>query len=175
MNTEEIREIREIRCWKKEFFVERKKIDIMVRDSRIKDDVLIRRLGQMAKENAEMEQRVDELVNDYNRVVHKLREAEKRKDEHPVRQTLVEMRKMRDLCDELDSKIIQLEEYEKSINSFVKNKKLYMPKGMSCRYWESRPLICSTRCLECRFCLGVIKDLGVVCKQKLSDAKISFE
>lgn len=147
----------------------------MVRDSRIKDDVLIWRLGQMAKENAVLEQRVDELVGDYNRVVHKLREAKERKDEHPVRQTLVEMRKMRDLCDELDSRIIQLKEFEKSINSFVKDKKLYMKKGMSCPYWESRPLICSTVCLECRFCLGVIENVGVVCKQHLSYAKISFE
>lgn len=134
MNTEEIREIREIRCWKKEFFVERKKIDIMVRDSRIKDDVLIQRLGQMVKENAELEQRVNQLTDDYNRVVNQLREAKERKEEHPIIQTFCEMRKMRDLCDELDKKISRLMEYEKSINSFVKNKKLYMPKGMSCLY-----------------------------------------
>ena len=172
MNTEEIREIR---CWKKEFFVERKKIDIMVRDSRIKDDVLIQRLGQMVKENAELEQRVNQLTDDYNRVVNQLREAKERKEEHPIIWTFCEMRKMRDLCDELDKKISRLMEYEKSINSFVKAKKLYMPKGMSCLYWESRPIICSTRCLECNMCLGVLKDLGVVCKQKLSDAKISFE
>ena len=147
----------------------------MVRDSRIKDDVLIQRLGQMVKENAELEQRVNELVDDYNRVVNQLREAKERKEEHPIIRTFCEIRKMCDLCDELDKKISRLMEYEKSINSFVKNKKLYMPKGMSCLYWESRPIICSTRCLECNMCLGVIKDLGVVCEQKLSDAKISFE
>lgn len=160
---------------KKSFLLNVKIIDIMVRDSRIKDDVLIQRLGQMVKENAELEQRVNELVDDYNRVVNQLREAKERKEEHPIIRTFCEMRKMRDLCDELDKKISRLMEYEKSINSFVKNKKLYMPKGMSCLYWESRPIICSTRCLECNMCLGVIKDLGVVCKQKLSDAKISFE
>lgn len=147
----------------------------MVRDSRIKDDVLIQRLGQMVKENAELEQRVNELMDDNNRVVNQLREAKERKEEHPIIRTFCEMRKMRDLCDKLDKKISRLMEYEKSINSFVNNKKLYMPKGKSCLYWESRPLIYSTRCLECRFCLGVIGDLGVVCKQKLSDAKISFE
>lgn len=147
----------------------------MVRDSRNKDDLLIQRLGQMVKENAELEQRVNELMDDYNRVENQLREAKERKEEHPIIQTFCEMRKMRDLCDKLDKKISRLMEYEKSINSFVNDKKLYMPKGMSCLYWESRPLIYSTRCLKCRFCLGVIGNLGVVCKQKLSDAKISFE
>ena len=119
MNTEEIREIR---CWKKSFSLNVKKIDIMVRDSRIKDDVLIQRLGQMVKENAELEQRVNELVDDYNRGVNQLCEAKERKEEHPIIQTFCEMRKMRDLCDELDKKISRLMEYEKSINSFVKNK-----------------------------------------------------
>lgn len=147
----------------------------MVKETRSTEGALVWRLGQMVKENAELEQRVNELMDDYNRVVNQLREAKERKKEHPIIQTFCEMRKMRDLCDKLDKKISRLMEYEKSINSFVNDKKLYMPKGMSCLYWESRPLIYSTRCLECRFCLGVIGDLGVVCKQKLSDAKISFE
>lgn len=59
----------------------------MVRDSRIKDDVLIQRLGQMVKENAELEPRVNELMDDYNRVVNQLREAKEHKEEHPIIQT----------------------------------------------------------------------------------------
>ena len=56
----------------------------------------------------------------------------------------------------------------------TKDKKLYMKKGASCWYKQVSPVVCSTHCLECVSCMGVIEGVGVVCEKRLKDACVSF-
>ena len=65
-------------------------------------------VADLKAENMELEQRVHQLVDDYNDVVRQLDGKEKRKDEKPARQTLGEMRQMRDHCDKLEKENEQL-------------------------------------------------------------------
>ena len=53
-------------------------------------------IADLKAENIELEQRVHQLMDDYNDVVRQLRGLEKRKDEGPSRQTLGEIMQMRD-------------------------------------------------------------------------------
>lgn len=73
----------------------------MSKEIKSTEEAIIWRLGFMAKENVELEQRVHQLMDEYNDVVHQLHGAEMRKEEDPTRQTLSEMRQMRDHCDKL--------------------------------------------------------------------------
>ena len=74
-------------------------------------DALIWRLGQMVKENVELEQRVHQLVGDYNRVAKQLHGFEKRGGEaDSAKTTLGEMMQMRDLCDKLEKENARLKE-----------------------------------------------------------------
>lgn len=59
---------------------------------------LIQRLGEMVKENVELEQRVHQLMDDYNRVARKLRA----KDDAEGKDVMEQMRQMRELCDKLE-------------------------------------------------------------------------
>lgn len=65
-------------------------------------------IADLKAENVELEQRVHQLMDDYNDVVHQLNGKEKRKDEDPAKQTLGEMLKMRDHCDKLEKDNEQL-------------------------------------------------------------------
>ena len=65
-------------------------------------------VADLKEENMELEQRVQQLVDDYYNVVRQLDGKEKRKDEKPARQTLGEMRQMRDHCDKLEKENEQL-------------------------------------------------------------------
>lgn len=49
-------------------------------------------VADLKAENIELEQRVDQLIDDYNKVVHQLNGKEKRKDEKPAKQTLASIR-----------------------------------------------------------------------------------
>ena len=121
-------------------------------------------------------ERVYQLVDDFNDVVHQLNGKEKRKDEDPSTQTLGEMLQMRDHCDKLERENGELKRFKKAFHSFVKDKKLYAKRGMNCPYFQfSPPLICSTLCLECGSCLGVIEDLGVICEKRLAEASVIFQ
>lgn len=124
-------------------------------------------VADLKAENIELEQRVHQLMDDYNDVVRQLNGKEKRKDEDPSRQTLGEMLKMRDHCDKLEKENKELKGFAKVIHSFMKDKKIYMEKGTSCGYIQGSPAVCSTACLECDFCLGVIEGFGVICQQAL--------
>ena len=59
-------------------------------------------VADLKAENIELEQRVYQLVNDYNDVVRQLDGKETRKDEDPARLLLDNMQKMRDHCDKLE-------------------------------------------------------------------------
>ena len=131
-------------------------------------------VADLKAENMELEQRVHQLVNDYNDVVRQLDGKETRKDEDPARLLLDNMQKMRDHCDMLEKENRKLKDFEKAIYSFMKDKKIYMEKGANCQYYRDGPHVCSTFCLECKSCLGVIEGLGVICANKLVEARVSF-
>lgn len=130
-------------------------------------------IADLKTENIEMTQRVHQLMDDYNEVVRQLNGKEKHKDEDSSRQTLCEMLKMRDHCDKLEKENKELKGFANVIHSFMKDKKIYLEKGTSCGYIQGSPAVCSTACLECDSCLGVIEGCGVICRQVLYDVKVS--
>ena len=131
-------------------------------------------VADLKAENIELAQRVHQLVGDYNDVVRQLDSKETRKDEDPSQHTLGEMMQMRDHCDELEKENRELKDFAKAIHSFVKDKKLYMANGANCPYYQDGPHVYSTFCLECKSCLGIIEGLGVICANKLVEARVSF-
>lgn len=142
------------------------------KDNRI--EVLAYIIADLKTENMKLEQRVHQLVDDYNNVVHQLNGKEKRKDEDPTKQALDEMMQMRDLCDELERENKELKRFAKAIHAFVKDKNFYMKKVTTCPYCQCRPNVCSTFCLECDSCLDVIEDLGVICGKRFAEASVTF-
>ena len=131
-------------------------------------------VADLKAENIELEQRVHQLMDDYNDVARQLRGTEKRKNEDPSQQTLDAMMQMRDHCDKLEKENRELKGFAKAIHSFVKDKKLYMEKGANCQYYKDGPHVCSSFCLECKSCLGIIEGLGVICANNLVEARVSF-
>ena len=131
-------------------------------------------VADLKSENMELEQRVQELVDEYNEVAHKLNGKETHKDEDPAKLLLGNMQKMRDHCDKLEKENRELKDFARAIHSFMKDKKLYMAKGANCQYYKDGPHVCSTFCLECKSCLGIIEGLGVICANKLVEARVSF-
>lgn len=131
-------------------------------------------VADLKAENMELEQRVQQLAADYNDVAHQLNGKEKHKDEDPARLLLDNMQKMRDRCDELEKENRELEHFAKAIHSFMKDKQIYMEKGANCQYYKDGPHVCSTFCLECKSCLGIIEGLGVICANNLVEARVSF-
>ena len=131
-------------------------------------------IADLKAENIEMTQRVDQLTDVYNDAVRQQHGKEERKDENSSKQTLDEMMKMRDHCDELERENKKLNGFEKEIHAFVEDKKLYMAKGENCPYYQDGPHVYSTFCLECKSCLGVIDGVGVICANNLVEARVSF-
>ena len=131
-------------------------------------------VADLKAENMELVERVHQLVDDYNEEVRQLNGKETHKDEDPAKLLLGNMQKMRDHCDKLEKENRELKGFAKAIHSFVKDKKLYMAKGANCQYYKDGPHVCSTFCLECKSCLGVIEGLGVICANKLIEARVSF-
>ena len=129
-------------------------------------------VADLKTENIELEQRVHQLENDYNDVARQLRGMEKRKDEDPSQHTLGEMMQMRDHCDKLERENKELKRFAKAIHSFMKDKQIYMKKGTFCGYMQGSPAVCSSACLECDSCLGVIDECGVICRQTLYGVKV---
>ena len=130
-------------------------------------------VADLKSENMELEQRVHQLVDDYNDVVSQLNGKDKRKDKNS-KPTLGEVLDVRSRCYKLEVENRELERFAKAIHSFVKDKKLYMAKGANCQYYKDGPHVCSTFCLECKSCLGIIEGLGVICANKLVEARVSF-
>ena len=131
-------------------------------------------VADLKAENIELVERVHQLVDDYNEVVRQLNGKETHKDEDPAKLLLGNMQKIRDHCDMLERENKELERFAKAIHSFVKDKKLYMANGAKCQYYQDGPYVCPTFCLECKSCLGVIEGVGVICANKLVEARVSF-
>ena len=129
-------------------------------------------VADLKAENMELAQRVQVLVDDYNEVAHQLNGKEKHKDEDPARRLLDNMQKMRDHCDMLEKENRKLNDFAKAIHSFMKDKKIYMEKGTFCGYMQGSPAVCSSACLECDSCLGVVDECGVICRQVLYGVKV---
>lgn len=130
--------------------------------------------ADLKAENIEMTQRVHQLMDDYNDAVRQQHGLEARKDENSSKQTLGEMMKMRDHCDELERENKILNGLKKEIHAFMEDKHLYAIKGEKCPYNTVSAMIGYAYCLECSSCLGVIEGLGVICKKRLAEAKVSF-
>lgn len=131
-------------------------------------------VADLKAENIEMTQRVHQLTEVYNDAVRQQHGMEERKDENSSKQTLDEMMKMRDHCDELERENKKLNGFEKEIHAFIEDKKLYIIKGDKCPYHTVNAMIGYAYCQECSSYLGVIEGLGVICKKRLADAKVSF-
>ena len=130
-------------------------------------------VADLKAENMELEQRVQQLVDENNEVARLLHGKDKRKDKNS-KPTLGEYQQMREQCEHLKRMNKELERFAKAIHSFVKDKKLYMAKGANCQYYKDGPHVCPTFCPECKSCLGIIEGLGVICANKLLEARVSF-
>lgn len=131
-------------------------------------------IADLKTENMELEQRVKELVDEYNDVVRLLNGNEKRKDEGSSTKTLVKLRQTEEQCYKLERENQNLKRFEKAIHVFVKDKNLYMKKNNECPYWHRGIPVCSTYCLECSSCLGVLEGHGVICERRLKEASVSL-
>lgn len=131
-------------------------------------------VADLKAENMELVERVQELVDEYNNVAHQLIGKQKRKNKDQLKQTLVELRQMREQCDKLERENRELTRFAKEIHTFVKYKNLYMKKDKECTHNHRRPHVCSTSCLECDSCLGVIEGVGVICRERLKEAGVVF-
>ena len=131
-------------------------------------------VADLKAENMELEQRVHQLMDEYNDVVRQLNGKEERKDKDQLKQTIVVLRQMREQCEYLKRKNKELDHFATAIHYFMKDKNLYMKKGTSCGYTQGYNTVCSTYCLECKSCVGVIEGLGVICEKRLKEANVSL-
>lgn len=113
-------------------------------------------------------------MNDYNNVVRQLNGNEKRKDKDQLKQTLVELRQMREQCEHLKRTNKALERFAKAMNEFVIDKNLYVKKNNECPYRPGCIRVGSLRCLGCNSCLSVIDGHGVICDKRLAEANVSI-
>ena len=130
-------------------------------------------VADLKAENMELAQRVHQLVDEYNEVVRLLNGKEKRKDKNS-KPTLGEVLDVRATCYKLEVENRDLKRFAKTMHEFVKDKNIYMRKGTYCEYKQGKPPVCSTACLECGSCLGVIEGHGVICEKRLAEANVSI-
>ena len=128
-------------------------------------------VADLKAENMELEQRVHQLMDDYNDVVRQLNGKEKRKDKDQLKQELFETREQ---YDKLEREYKELRFLAKGIHSFVKEKNLYIKKDDECPYCRRGITACSTYCRVCGSCLDVIEPHGVICERRLKEASVSF-
>ena len=118
-------------------------------------------------------QRMHPLPDNHEEIVRRLEEKYKSVDEDPSTQTLRDMLNMREQRNHLKRRNGELWRIASVFCTFVKDNNLYMKKGKKCQYYPLNP-VCSTYCLECKSCLGVIEGLGVICEKRLKEAKVSL-
>ena len=131
-------------------------------------------LADLKAENMELVERVHQLVDEYNNVAHQLIGKKNRKNKDSSKQTIDEMQQMREQCEHLKRKNKELERFAKAMHEFVIDKNLYIKKNNECPYWHRGIPVCSTYCLECSSCLGVLERHGVICGQRLKEANVSI-
>ena len=131
-------------------------------------------VADLKAENMELVERVHQLMDDYSNVVCQSDVQKKRKDKDSSTKTLVKLRDTEEQCYKLERENQNLKRFEKAIHAFVKDKNLYMKKDNECPYWHRGIPVCSTYCLECKSCVGVIECLGVICEKRLKEANVSL-
>ena len=131
-------------------------------------------VADMKAENMELLKRMQNISAEFADVLCRLNEKEKRMNEGSSTQTLVELRQMQEQCDKLERENRELKRFAKAMHEFVKDKNLYMKKDMECPFRPGCVPACSTHCLECDSCLGVIEGVGVICDKKLAEACAVF-
>ena len=131
-------------------------------------------VADLKAENIELAQRVHQLVDEYNDVVRQLNGKQKRKDKNS-KPTLGEVLDVRSRCYKLEVENRELKRFAKAMHAFVKNNSIYMRKGTSCIYKQYNPAVCSTPCLECDSCLGIIEGHGVICEKRLTGASVATQ
>ena len=119
-------------------------------------------------------QRMHPLPDNHEEIVRHLEEKYKSIDEDPSTQTLRDMLNMREQRNHPKGRNRELWRIASVFCDFVKDKNLYMKKGTSCGYTQGYNTVCSTYCLECGSCLGVIEGLGVICEKRLKEASVSL-
>ena len=131
-------------------------------------------VADLKAENMELVERVQQIAAEYSNVVCQSDLQEKRKDKDSSTKTLVKLRDTEEQCYKLERENQNLKRFEKAIHAFVKEKNLYMKKDNECPYWHRGIPVCSTYCLECKSCVGVIEGLGVICEKRLKEANVSL-
>ena len=131
-------------------------------------------VADLKAENMELVERVHQLAAEYSNAVCQSGMQEKSKDEDQLKQTLVKLRQTEEQCYKMERENQNLKRFEKAIHVFVKDKNLYMKKDNECPYWHRGIPVCSTYCLECKSCVGVIEGLGVICEKRLAEANVSI-
>ena len=131
-------------------------------------------VADLKAENMELLKRMQNISAEFADVLCRLNEKEKRKNEGPSTQTLVELRQMKEQCDKLERENRELKRFAKAMHEFVKDKNIYMKKDMECPFRPGCVPVCSTYCLECGSCLGVIEGVGVICRERLKEAGVVF-
>ena len=142
------------------------------KDNRI--EVLAYIIADLKTENMELVDHVKKLVDEYSNAVCQSGAQEKRKDEDKLKQTLVKLRQTEEQCYKLERENQNLKRFAKAMHTFVKDKNIYMKKGTSCGYTQGYNTVCSTYCLECKSCVGVIEGVGVICEKRLAEANVSI-
>ena len=132
-------------------------------------------VAALKAENIELVEHMQNITSEFADVLCRLNEKEKRMNEGSSAQTLVELRDMREQCDKLERENRELKRFAKAMHTFVKNNSIYMRKGTSCEYKQGNPPVCSTACLECDSCLGIIEGHGVICEKRLTGASVATQ
>ena len=131
-------------------------------------------VADLKAENMELLKRMQNISAEFADVLCRLNEKEKRMNEGSSTQTLVELRQMKEQCDKLERENRELKRFAKAMHEFVKDKNIYMKKDMECPFRPGCVPVCSTYCLECGSCLGVIEGVGVICDKRLAEACAVF-
>ena len=131
-------------------------------------------VADLKAENMELEQRVHQLVDEYNEVAHQLHGKDKRKDKDSSKLTLGKVVYLQARCYKLELENRNLRRFAKAMHEFVKDKNIYMRKDSECPFRPGCVSVGSLRCLACGSCLGVIEGHGVICERRLKEANVSF-
>ena len=131
-------------------------------------------VGDSKPQRIKFMQRMHPLPDNHEEMVRQLEEKYKSIDEDPSTQTLRDMLNMRQQRNRLKGRNRELWRIASVFCDFVKDKNIYMKKGTSCGYTQGYNTVCSTYCLECKSCLGVIEGIGVICERRLKEARVSL-
>ena len=131
-------------------------------------------VADLKAENMELLKRMQNISAEFADVLCRLNEKEKRMNEGSSTKTLVELRQTEEQCYKLERENKELRFLAKGIHSFVKEKNLYIKKDDECPYCRRGITACSSYCMGCPSCLGVIEGVGVICDKRLAEASLVF-